>query len=215
LFLTWGLLVWIPFLACLSLALVLGFHVCARSHETPASLRIRRTLVTCAAALLGLAVPYLVLGALTPYDVREVAKQGLTHYQVFEAIGRPGGAVWLLHGPLDTSQFIGLPLTLAAIAVLARCAGRVWLPIKPAAAELLGRLNVYTVALVGIVAVTFLGGYMKAESGRQLLFIMPLAALALAAAVRLGSDRVRPWHVGLLVAQVLVTLTIGARWITP
>jgi hypothetical protein len=215
LFLTWGLLVWIPFLACIAVAFVLGFHVWAKSHEIPASLRIRRAILTCAATLLGLAVPYLVLGALTPYDVRDVAKQGLTHYQVFETIGRPGGSVWLFHGPLDTSQFIGLPLTLAAISVLAECAGYAWLPIKPAAAELLGRVNVYTVALVGIIAVMFLGGHMKAESGRQLLFIMPLAALAVASAVRAGSDRVRPWHVGLLIAQALVTLTIGARWITP
>jgi hypothetical protein len=215
LFLTWGLLVWIPFLVCICVAFVLGFHVADGSHEVAASHRARRALTACAAAFAGGVVPYLILGALTPYDVRDVAKQGLTHYQVFEAVGRPGEAVWLFHGPLDTSQFIGLPLTLAALAVVVASAGCAWLPISQGAAERIGRINVYTVALVGIIAVTFLGGYMKAESGRQLLFIMPLAALAVAAAVRAGSTTLRPWHIGLLAAQVLVTLVIGARWITP
>jgi hypothetical protein len=215
LFLTWGLLVWVPFLACISLAFILGFHVASDGHETPPSVRIRRATIASAGALVGLAVPYLILGTLTPYDVRDVAKQGLTHYQVFEAIGRPGGAIWLFHGPLDTTQFIGLPLTLGALAVISASNGRAWLPIGHAAAQRLGQLNVYTVALVGMVAVTFLGSYMKAESGRQLLFLMPLAALAVAAGVRTGSAQIRPWHIGLLAAQTLVTLAIGARWITP
>jgi len=56
---------------------------------------------------------------------------------------------------------------------------------------------------------------MKAESGRQLLFIMPLAAVAVAAGVRAGSAEARPWQWALLAAQALVTVFIGARWITP
>jgi hypothetical protein len=215
LFMTWGLLIWIPFLACISVAFVLGFQAAAGSHEIPPAVRIRRAAIASIAAIVAAIVPYLIIGALTPYDVRDVAKHGLDSHQGFEALSRPGGAIWLFHGPLDTVQFIGLPLTLAALATVTASAGRPALRLGQTASSFLGSLNIYSVALVGIVVVTFVGDYMKAESGRQLLFLMPLAALAVASAVRAGSDRIRPWHVGLLVAQILVTITIGARWLTP
>jgi hypothetical protein len=215
LFLTWGLLVWIPMLVCLSIASLLGLHVYDGPHTVSPTQRILRTAIAWGAAIVGVVGPYWLLGSFTPYDVRDVARQGLYHYQTFEAIGRPGEDIWLFHGPLDTTQFIGLPLTVASLAVMFASAGKASLPASSAWTERLGSINVYTVALVGIIAVTFLGDYMKAESGRQLLFIMPLAAVALAASVRAASTHLRPWHWALITTQTLVTVIIGARWLTP
>jgi hypothetical protein len=215
LFFTWGLLVWIPLLACLCAAFALGLHVYGQSHLVEPLDRLGRAIITAATALVGLILPYLLLAQLTPYDVRDVARQGLGHYQTFEAIGRPGEAVWLFHGPLDTTQFIGLPLTLATLCVLFASSGKVWLPLVTRLSERLGAVNVYSVALLGMIAVMFLGSYMKAESGRQLLFLMPFGAVAVAAGVRAGSAEARPWQWALLAAQALVTVVIGARWITP
>ncbi|HEX3244948.1 MAG TPA: hypothetical protein VHX16_06050, partial [Chloroflexota bacterium] len=118
-------------------------------------------------------------------------------------------------GPLDTTQFIGLPLTLATLCLLFASSGKVWLPLVTRLSERLGAVNVYSVALLGMIAVMFLGSYMKAESGRQLLFLMPFGAVAVAAGVRAGSAEARPWQWALLAAQALVTVVIGARWITP
>lgn len=215
LFLTWGLLLWLPLLACVTGAFVLGFHVVWNGHAIPIRQRLTRSALSCTAVLAGLGIPYLLLSVTTPYDVRDVARQGLGHYQTFEAIGRPGGAVWLIHGPLDTAQFTGLPLALAAICQLVASAGLPVVPWSRRCAASLGRINVYSVALIGIVAVTFLGGYMKAESGRQLLFIMPLAVLAITSGMRHATERLAPWHWLLFVAQAFVTVVIGARWITP
>lgn len=215
LFITFGLTVWLAFLFCLLGAFAIGLRVLSAEAMPSVTQRAVRAGATSLGLAIGCVTPYLVLAAFTAYDVREVARVALSANASFVSTVQ-GGKVWLFHGTLDTAQFAGLPLALASLAVAFAAAGTSRVVLVPAGlSTLLARVNVYSVAFWGIVLLTFGAGQIKGEGGRTLLFLMPLAALAIASARRGPSNRLSSWEWALIASQLAVTLTIAARWHTP
>ena len=128
--------------------------------------------------------------------------------------------VWIWRGPLDFLQFLGLPQALAAIVSLVV---RPWS--RPQvekdtpgqeveiAAPWYARLNVYALAFWLSLTIIELAGRSKGEQGRILVFMMPLALLAVYFWVGRWPRR---WVVtALFLAQMAVCVVIGARWFVP
>jgi hypothetical protein len=206
LFFTFGLVVWVLVLAGIAGAYVLGIPLSsAETGPGSAMDRARRAVIWGGALLLGLALPYLAL-APAGYNLLEVAATALGTHRAFEA-ERPGSSIWLVFGPLDFLQFVGLPVALCTLLCLGWMvrAGQVGLR----------SINVYAWIFWGLIVVLFGSGNLKAETSRTLIFFMPLALAALALAAgrtgHLPAHRLRL----LLAAQVLICLIMGSRWFTP
>jgi hypothetical protein len=127
-------------------------------------------------------------------------------------------AVWIFFGPLDFLQFLGLPLALAALAALVLPARAAHGPAPGAplarVAPWLSRINPYAALFWGLLLAIDLAGRTKAEQGRLLLYLAPLALVA----VYVWVERTRPDTrilAAVLAAQLLVTLVLGARWFVP
>jgi hypothetical protein len=76
------------------------------------------------------------------------------------------------------------------------------------------RINPYAWLFWGVLLAIDISGKSKAEQGRLLIFLMPVAL----AAVYLWAGRARPpaWVISaLFFAQFAVCLVIGARWFVP
>jgi hypothetical protein len=122
---------------------------------------------------------------------------------------------WVLYGPLDFLQFLGLPLAAAtAIAlVLPPETPTSTLDPRPFAASL-ARANPYAAVLWLLLLVHDLTGNSRGELGRTLIFLMPVALTA----VYWWAHHARPNTrviTGLFFAQALVCAVIGARWFVP
>ena len=219
LFLSWALLVVIGAVGLLGL---IGWAA-GRSalFPTPAGGRVTsRHLAAWLGALLGAILAFAALVAALGLDVPGVLTYNLPHAALAEA-GRPY-LVWLFYGPLDFVQFLGLPLaavTLAAIRLRrpppldALPADQESVPV-PALRQLLTRFNVYAILFWLLVVGIALAGRSKSEQGRLLIFLMPFALVAVYA----WAGRTHPpgrWLILLFVAQLGVTLVIGARWFVP
>jgi len=165
----------------------------------------------------GFIVPIALLEALAQPDLIHIFNHNMAH--VAEAEGARPYWVWLLHGPLDFVQFLGLPLALGALLTFFG-AGTAAQPHSDVRAESeapepwYSRVNVYALLFWLSVAGLALAGRSKAEQGRLLIFLMPLALVAIY--FWAGRNRPDKWVIALLFfAQMLVCITIGARWVVP
>jgi len=174
----------------------------------------------------GIVVPLAALVLVTHIDFPFILDYNLRNAARAEA-NRPY-EIWLLYGPLDFVQFLGLPLALASIFALivkpwqpwqgrlmtSRSGERTWMGQEAASPRWYARVNVYAVVLLLTVAGLDLAGKSKAEQGRLLIFLMPLALLSFY--LWAGRGRPRASVISqLFFAQMLVCVVIGARWFVP
>ncbi|MFL5731660.1 MAG: hypothetical protein ACJ78Q_00550 [Chloroflexia bacterium] len=172
----------------------------------------------------GVIVPLAALQFGARLDLAYVFQYNLRNAALAEA-NRPYD-VWLLYGPLDFVQFLGLPLAVATLFALVpkpwrgrlRGPGREDLIWHEHGAERpmpwYAGLNVYAVALILLLLILDLAGRSKAEQGRLFIFLMPLAL----ASFYLWTGRRRPRSsviTLLFFTQMLVCIVIGARWFVP
>jgi hypothetical protein len=109
-------------------------------------------------------------------------------------------APWVVFDLVDALQFLGLPVAVASLLTLWRRRDR-W-------------LNRYGLLFWGVLLALDLSGTARAEVGRLWMFLMPLALMGLYGAAGHGLiGRRQVW--GLLGAQFVACVLIGARWMTP
>jgi hypothetical protein len=167
--------------------------------------------------LAGFIVPIALVEALAQPDLVRIFNHNMAHVAVAEG-ARPYW-VWLWHGPLDFVQFLGLPLALGTLLALfgARTAVQPDSPLigeSEAPEPWYSGVNVYALLFWLAAAGIALAGRSKAEQGRLLVFLMPLALVAIY--FWAGKNRPDKWVIALLFfAQMLVCITIGARWVVP
>jgi hypothetical protein len=177
----------------------------------------------------GAILPLVTLALTTGTNLLYILQYNLSNAARAEA-QRPY-EVWVFYGPLDFLQFLGLPLALAAAVALASRSrqspkSKVQSPKSQGGRLDFGLwtldsrspwytgLNPYALLFWAILVGLDLAGRSKAEQGRLLIFLMPLALMA----VYLWAARTRPqpWAISqLFFAQMLVLTVIGARWFVP
>jgi hypothetical protein len=184
--------------------------------DTGSRLPARQVAAWLAAFVVGTALVELVLTVGLGFDLPYVLQYNLNNAAFAEA--RRPYAVWIFFGPLDFLQFLGLPLALAALAALVLPARAAHGPAPGAplarVAPWLSRINPYAALFWGLLLAIDLAGRTKAEQGRLLLYLAPLALVA----VYVWVERTRPDTrilAAVLAAQLLVTLVLGARWFVP
>jgi hypothetical protein len=212
-FFTWALGAIALVVAALAFAFYLGsgrLSLLAYSDERP---RLLQLLPWIAGLAAGFIVPVAALEALAQPDLLRIFEHNMHHVSMAER-QRPY-EVWLWRGPLDFVQFLGLPLaaaTLAASVVPVRSI----IPTRVGAVAVrwYSRVNIYTLLFWLTVIGIALAGRSRAEQGRLLIFLMPLALTA----IYLWAGRARPdgkLIALLFVAQTAVCIVIGARWLVP
>ena len=172
----------------------------------------------------GVAVPLLLVYTVGHTDLLYIFNFNLNNEVTAEA-QRPY-SIWVFQGPIDFLQFLGLPLALTSLVALVVRSWAHMLPPRRLGEDALegvrrafrapwfSRLNIYALLLWGLVLAIDLAGKSKAEQGRLLLFLMPLALAA--TFLWLGRSRAAPRTVTVLVlAQMAICVTIGARWFVP
>ncbi|HEX6606944.1 MAG TPA: hypothetical protein VF276_08530, partial [Chloroflexia bacterium] len=184
--------------------------------DTGGRLPARQVVAWLAALVAATALVELVLTVGLGFDLPYVLQYNLNNAAFAEA--RRPYAVWIFFGPLDFLQFLGLPLAIAALAALILPARAAAAPAPGAplarVAPWLGRINPYAALFWGLLLAIDLAGRTKAEQGRLLLYLAPLALVA----VYVWVERTRPAPrilAAVLAAQLLVTLVLGARWFVP
>ena len=210
-------------LVVLGLACLLGSRelLFARDWQ-PAKLPFRQGAVWVVCVGLGAALLLVGLVVVAGLDLPYILKYNLANAALAES-QRPY-LVWVFHGPLDFLQFLGLPLAVMSIAALfvERNPRRTSLTTEDGLSKnrfwsvgrILARLNVYAILFWGIVLAIDLAGRSKAEQGRLLIFLMPLALLG----VYYWIGRATPGRAILallFISQMLITIVIGARWFVP
>jgi hypothetical protein len=216
LFFSWGLAALAVALALLALAcLALSRRALVTTQPDLARLAPAQLFAWGGALAAGTILPLAALALATNLDLLYILQYNLHNAALAEA-NRPY-AVWLLFGPLDFAQFLGLPLLLAVLLTLVPRSGHG--RSEPSGATEAGprwyaRINPYAVVFLLVVAGLDLAGKSKAEQGRLLIFLMPLALVS----VYLWAGRRQPSAsviTRLFFAQMLVCVVIGARWYVP
>jgi hypothetical protein len=225
LLLSWALAVFLVVLGLLGLgcAIFTRRTLLAREPEQSALPTAGQLLAWGSALAAGLAGSFVMLTLATRIDLVRIFEYN-TKNAIRAEEQRPY-LVWLFFGPLDFVQFLGLPLTLAALAALVvrpwRKGGAIAGEQSPTSeaqivpkAPWYTRLNVFALAFWLVVAGLDLAGRSKAEQGRLLVFIMPLALAAFYLWAGRGASR--PGVVSqLFFAQMAVCVILGARWFVP
>jgi hypothetical protein len=171
----------------------------------------------------GVLLPLALLYFVAQVDLPGILQHNLANAERAEA-QRPHD-VWLIFGPLDFVQFLGLPLALATLTALTVRPTRIVFAARDSDEDISAwhpeetqpwylSINYYTLLLWLTVFGLAVAGRSKAEQGRLLIFLMPLAL----AAVYLWAGRTTPNRFvlgALFFAQMLVCVVIGARWVVP
>lgn len=172
----------------------------------------------------GVAVPLLLVWLTTGTDLLYIFTYNVDA-QVRAEAQRPF-SVWVYQGPLDFLQFLGLPLavmTLVALFVPTWQNQIAYITLDETAPEGMRKamelpwyahVNIYAIFFWLALLAIDLSGRTKAEQGRLLLFMMPLALAAVY--FWAGRTRAAGWFLTLLFfMQMAVMVIIGARWFVP
>ena len=223
LYFSWAFITLLLALALIGLVCAIGGKGVIREGETGTT---REGVAGFGAWLIGLGtgvvLPLALLMAFTGVDLVYIFRYNLQNDELTEA-ARPY-AVWVFYGTLDFLQFLGLPLALACILVFAKRRRERNAPPqtatqyaglhRPRRTPWYSGINAYSLVFWVTLISIEVAGKSKAEQGRTLIFLMPLAL----AAVYLWAGRTTPgkWYIAqLYTAQVLVCISIGARWLVP
>jgi hypothetical protein len=210
LFTSWAIAVLLPVLGALGLAAIaLSRTALFPCHEGPQWFTALQWLAWVGGLAGGLLAPLALITITTGIDLNQILTANMKMQELGES-QRPY-LTWLFFGPVDFAQFLGLPLFVAALAsvfpVGLRAGRRALRPFG-------NRINVYA----AVFWLTYLGlvfsGRTKAEQGRLLVFLMPLA-LAAVYFWTSRAERTRHLIMMLFFAQMMVVLVMGARWMVP
>jgi hypothetical protein len=130
--------------------------------------------------------------------VRREQLGGITAIRPYDA--------WVVVNKLDFLQFLGLPLTVAALVTLVRRWRR--------GAFQLQNLNVFGLIFWVVLVLLDLSGTTRGEVSRVWIPLMPLAFLGVFHAARLGQLTASHVH-ALLGAQFVICVLIAGNWLTP
>ena len=102
---------------------------------------------------------------------------------------------WLVYGPYDLWFFAGTPVAVLCVMAVVRLARKIFRGSEP-----VGKDEVWLASVVLTLAVLFIGGRLRGEVARTLLYVFPLLALA----SQIKTEKMSDVGIGLIATATLL-----------